>query len=221
MIQFNLLPDVKIEYLQAQQKKQVITLVSVLVTSVSVAIFMILLLSVKVVQQKSISDLSKDITIQSQTLKSNTNLSKILTIQNQLTQLTSLHEKKAAAGRLFTYIGQVTPSNVTISNLELDLATSKVVLTGSAPSLDAINTYVDTLKFTKYTIDDAVATERAFKGVVVSSFTRETGVTRYTITTNIEPILFENTKSTKLTVPSIVTTRSTTERPSALFKGEK
>ncbi|HEY1063867.1 MAG TPA: hypothetical protein VGE30_01055, partial [Candidatus Saccharimonadales bacterium] len=109
MIQFNLLPDVKLEYMKAERTKRMVIAISTVVTIVSIAILVVLLLVVLVFQKKYMSDLSSDITGYSNDLKATPDLDKILTVQNQLDSLTGLHEKKPDTTRVFTYIEEVTP----------------------------------------------------------------------------------------------------------------
>ena len=92
MIQFNLLPDVKIKYIKTQRTKRMVILVSLLVSAASLALVTIMFVSVQVIQKKSLNDLSKDIVAETKQLQDVQDLDKILTIQNQLTALPALHD---------------------------------------------------------------------------------------------------------------------------------
>src|SRR4051812_46628586 len=109
MIQFNLLPNVKLEYVKTQHTKRLLTMLSLVAGMAGIAILLVAIVSVNVVQKKSLSDLDSDIAKYSTQLKSVKDLDKILTVQNQLSTLTSLHDDKPVASRLFSYISQVTP----------------------------------------------------------------------------------------------------------------
>lgn len=219
IIQFNLLPDIKQQYLKAQRQKHMVTFIATLATLVAVGIFVVLLLVVQVWQKKSISDLNGDIKKYSNQLSSTDDFNKILTVQNQLTSMTALHDKKAVASRMFEYTTQLTPSAATISKLSLDFDQSTVSISGSADSLATVNTYVDTLKFTKFTTNgDTQQSGNAFSAVVLSAFGRTATDTTYTITAKFDPVIFSEAQSATLTVPKITTTRSATEQPSDLFK---
>ena len=139
-IQFNLLPDIKQQYLKAQRQKHMVTFIATLATVAAVAIFVILLLVVQVWQKKSISDLNGDIKKYSNQLSSTDDFNKILTVQNQLTSMTALHDKKAVASRMFDYTTQITPQSATISKLNLDFDQNTISITGSADSLATVNT---------------------------------------------------------------------------------
>jgi len=219
MIQFNLLPDVKLEYIKTQRTKHLVTSISFLASAAAVAVLIVLVLTVDVWQHKSISDLSGDIKVASNKLTSTPDLDKILTVQNQLNALDGLHDDKAAAGRLFGYLSQVTPDEATISDLKVDYTGYTMTITGNAPSLDVINTFTDSLKFTKYQADGSSDKQAAFSDVVLSTFGRSPEGATYTIDLTFDPIIFSNTDSVKLLVPNIVTTRSVIEQPSVLFEG--
>ena len=69
-IQFNLLPDIKVQYLKAKRQKHLVVLASVSASLIAVAVFVILLTTVFVLQKKNISDLDKDIKSSSGQLQS-------------------------------------------------------------------------------------------------------------------------------------------------------
>lgn len=218
MIQFNLLPDVKLQYIKTERTKHLVTTVSLLASAAAVFIFVVLFLTVKVWQEKTINDLSKNIQTASAELQATPDLNKILTVQNQLGKLTSLHDTKFAAKRLFGYLSQVTPTDATISDISADLTLQTLTITGNAPSLDDVNIFTDALKFTKFQEQGQSEKSTAFSNVVLSSFGRSGDGATYTITLNYDPAIFDNTKSVKLLVPNIVTTRSVIEQPSVLFE---
>jgi Tfp pilus assembly protein PilN len=191
IIQFNLLPDVKIEYLKANRQKHIVVLISLVVALLAAVALIILLSIVFVVQKKSISDLSKDIKVASEELRETPELTKILTVQNQLKALPELHAEKPVVTRLFGYLAQATPANATNSRVFSDFAQNIMTLTGTADSLETINKYIDALKGTAYTTAEERETEKqAFSNVVLSSFGRDTQSATYTITFEFDPVIF-------------------------------
>lgn len=219
MIQFNLLPDIKIQYLRARRQKQMVVLVSVITTIACVAVLIVLVSVVFVLQKKNLSDLGKDITAASQELKSTPDLTKMLTVQNQLKALPGLHQDKPAANRIFGYLTQSTPEKASISRYNVDFETLTMTISGSANNLVTVNTFVDTLKFTTYHTKNAASDEKkAFSSVVLSSFGRDSKGASYTITFTFDPVIFSQAEEVTLTVPNKITTRSQTEQPSALFQ---
>lgn len=223
MIQLNLLPDVKMEYIKAERSRRLILSVSFIVAVASVAL-LLLLLSVEGLQKKHLSDLTKDITANSKKLQDEPQITKILTVQNQLEALTALHAQEPAAGRLFDYLNQVTPANVSITDLKVDFNANTMSITGTSDTLANVNKYVDTLKYTTFTTGDNSSPQPAFNNVVLSSFSLDSGqqdpsqAAKYTITLSYDPTIFDITQDVKLEVPSVTTTRLTISQPSDLFK---
>lgn len=220
MIQFNLLPDVKLEYIKAARTRRIVMGVSIVVTVVSVLLFVSLFSTVHFVQKKSSQDLSKDIAAASDKLKDIPDLDRILTVQNQLNSIPSLNSQKPATERLFGFVTVTTPKDVAINKLNVDFEQHLITVTGTAGSIDKVNTYVDTLKFTKYklTDDESAGQKLAFSNVVLSTFSRDKTTTTYTIDLNFDPAIFDATLKPQLVVPSIVTTRSALEQPTDLFQ---
>ncbi len=218
MIQFNLLPDVKLQYIKTRRTKRLVTTISLLSAAVAITMLAVLFLSVQVVQKKHLQDLSNDINGEVAKLKQTENLDKILTIQNQLASLPDLHSKKTVTSRLLNYIQQVTPASpaVYISKLELDFSTNTLVITGSSDTFATANRYADTLKFASF----KTATKEDGKPFsdVVTTLTKDESKSSFTITTIIDPLLFAYTESPTLTVPNIISTRSVTESPASVFK---
>jgi hypothetical protein len=219
MVQFNLLPDIKIQYIKARRQKHLVVLISMVTIIASLVALAILITFVFVVQKKSISDLSRDINTAGQELSSTPDLTKMLTVQNQLRALPELHGDKAMASKLFDYISQSTPAAASISRLNVDFALQTMSISGSAETLEVINVFADTLKFTTYHTESAPKDEKqAFSSVVLSSFGRDSQGAAYTITLSFDPAIFSEAEEIKLTVPNKVTTRSQTEQPAALFQ---
>jgi Na+-transporting methylmalonyl-CoA/oxaloacetate decarboxylase gamma subunit len=225
MVQLNLLPDVKLEYIKAQRSRRLMLSISILVTGIAVVVLVLLLL-VDVAQRKHLSDLSRDISSESSTLQQKPDINKILTVQNQLEGLTALHAGKPAASRLFdSYLNQVTPGAASINTFHIDFIAQTVSITGTADALSTINKYVDTLKFTTYTTADKSTATNAFSNIVLSSFGVSSGkevdksqAATYTITLAYDKTIFDITKDVKLAVPNLITTRSELDQPGDLFK---
>ena len=152
MVQFNLLPDIKLEFVKARRMKYLLSFVSVIVGGVAITVFLFAFFFVNVVQKKSLSDLQTDITKYSNDLKSEKNLDKILTVQNQLGAVTTLHKTKPVASRLFGYLTQVTPEQASLTKLTVDFTQNTMAIGGKAPTLDSVSMYTDALKATKYRV---------------------------------------------------------------------
>jgi hypothetical protein len=222
-IQFNLLPDIKIQYLKAKRQKHLVMLGSIAAIIVALAVFVTLITVVYGLQKKNIKDLNTDITAASNELKATKDLNKILTVQNQLRVLPTLHDQKVVSSRLYEYLSQVTPVDASIAKLNIDFELSTMTIAGTVtnvPStLSVVNTYVDTLKFTDYTTKNVKQAKRAFSDVVLASFTKDATSTSYNITLKFDPLIFNGTEDVELKVPQIISTRSEVDKPTALFQG--
>lgn len=232
MIQFNLLPDVKLEYIKARRTKRTVMMASVLVGAASLTIFVLLFMVVNVVQKEHLSNLDKDITKSKNELKAKPDLAKILTIQNQLSSLPDLHKKKPVASRTLGYVQQLTPQNASISTLTVNFTDQTMKIEGSADSLATVNTFADTLKFTNFTVTDSENkvsdSKLAFSEVVLANFAVANGTSKdknkavtYNITLKFDPAIFSgDNDKVDLQVAKKITTRSETEKPSAVFQAK-
>lgn len=228
MIQLNLLPDVKLEYIKAQRSRRLIFSISAIVTIAAIGL-LILLLSISALQKKHINDLSADIKEGSAELKGKPQIDRVLTVQNQLDRLTELHTQKPAAGKVFTYLDQVVPAQVNISSLNVDFEAQKITIDGGADTLSNVNKFIDTLKFTGYKIDGKTADTKAFKDIVLTSFnlnTQQDGQSQassspaiYSIELSFDPVIFETTQNVQLEVPNQRSTRSALPDSPDLFQG--
>ena len=218
MIQFNLLPDVKIAYIKAQRMKRMVTMVSILVTGVSLFILVSLFLLINVAQKQHLQHLSDDIADKNKQLLSTPDINKILTVQNQLESLDQAHDKKPVASRLGGYIEKLTPNNISIAKLEVKFVDNTMEISGKTDQLVNINKFVDTIKFTKYKVKGDDTEKDAFSNVVLDSFTKTDAGITYTIKLNFDPIIFDTHNDVTINVPNITTNRSATEKPSALFQ---
>jgi Tfp pilus assembly protein PilN len=229
MIQFNLLPDVKIQFIKAQRFRRFVMMISIATAAVAIAILIVLTFYVNVVQKKTVKNLTADITKYSNQIKNTKDLDKILTIQNQLKSLNTLHDQKPDTSKLFGYIAQITPASVFLNSLRVDLTGHTLTISGKTDSLSTINKFVDTLKFTTYNVvdkSDKSATDNAtdvpqtkvFSSTVLSSFSKALTGSNFSINTNFDAVIFDSKQEIKFTVPNIITTRSETEKPAALFQ---
>jgi len=223
-VQFNLLPDVKLEYNRQQRTKRLVYLVSGLAVAITLILFVVSFASVNILQKKLLSDANGDINNYSKKLKDIPNLDKVLTIQNQLNSLPGLHQKKHVVSRLFDYLPQVMPANVHIGKLNMDTSANTITIIGTADTVESVNKFVDTLKFTSFIIGQDQSTSKpAFLNVVLTKIDRNDKVASYTVDTGFDPALFDASQNVTLVVPNETTTRSILNTPdtnSLLFNGQ-
>ncbi len=216
MIQFNLLPDIKLEYLKAERNRRIVISVSALVT-IAAVLLVAGLFSYTQVQKSQINKLNSDIKHQGSVLSSQANINSILTIQNQIQTLTSLHEQEPNVTNLSTYLYQIIPITTSLSSLAVDFNADTMIMSGNADSLVTINQLVDSLKFATYSIKGVAGSKPAFSNVVLADFGLTNNVASFTINLSFDPTLFNNTETVTLNVPSKVTTRSQIDQPITLF----
>ncbi len=215
MIQLNLLPDIKVAFIKAKRLKRMVMVVSVLAVGISVTL-LVVMFSLTSLQKKHIGDIDKDIKKTDQDLRDTPDLAKILTIQNQLNSLPTLYDKRPVTTRVFDYIEQTTPKIIGITDMTVDFEATTFSIEGKTNTLESVNQYVDTLKFTNYTVKDTEGITKAFTDVVLKTFSRDSkDGAKFTITLKYNPDIFDSNKVVTLVVPSAVTTRSETELPSS------
>lgn len=211
MIQFNLLPNVKQDFIKARRAKRFVLLIAMGASGIALGVLIMLFLAVNVLQRQHLSNLNKDIERDSETLESREDINKILTVQNQLKSLPALHDAKPATTRLGPYLQQIVPSKVSVAKMDIDFSLNTLTFSGSADSLETVNRFVDTLKFTESEADGNKTP--AFAEVVLSSFSRADQGANYQINLKFDPAIFDHNKQVALVVPSIISSRSETEKP--------
>lgn len=171
MIQINLLPDVKREYLKAQQTKHVVTVASILLTLIAVGLALALLAYVQIVQPRHLKNIQSDIDSGISELKNTENAVKIVTTQGVLEQIPSLQDKKLITSHIFKYLTEFTPRDVSYSEVQLDLNTNILTLSGQTTTLERANVLANNLKSAKftYTRNDSEETITPFSNIVFTS----------------------------------------------------
>lgn len=229
MIQLNLLPDLKKEFIKAQKSKSVIIGASIMVTLGAIGISALLFVYVTFVQQVQINWATDEINKKSNELKNIPDINKYLTIQNQLGKLPELHEGKGAYSRLFGFmniLNPAAPNNVSLASLQLVTEETSIIFTGNTTNFETFNIFVDTLKNAEISYKENGAaeakTEKMFDVVMVqSSGLSKSGnqtVVAFTVQAAYKESVFDvrNTEAT-VKVPNITTTGSVTEAPKPLF----
>jgi hypothetical protein len=234
-LQFNLLPNVKQEYLKTKRTKRTVITAAMAASSVALFILLLMITTVYIVNKKQLSDANKDIDTYTKQLKAIPSLDKILTVQNQLKSVASLHQSKHITSRISDYLPQVTPTTACLGKVTIDLVNNTMVMEGTADSLKTINTYIDTLKFTTYALSGQDTKQKAFPSVVESQFGisaslgnnknvcgGKPAIASYQLAVQYDPALFAGSQTVKLNVPAgLSTTRSVIDDPSnVLFNGD-
>jgi len=229
-VQFNLLPDVKLDYAKAQASRGKTASLAFLASAIALGLLVVLVVFVDVVQKKQLNDATNQVNSATSQLQAVPNLSKVLTVQNQLQTLSTLHANKHVTSRIFGYLVQLTPSAASLGQLTLDTTTNALTISGTANSQQTVNTFIDTLKFAQYQVGSSGTLTTAFPSVTESGFSIGAGNVSYSLTIQYDPQIFSNALkdaqgnlvAPTLVVKSQTTTRSVLEDPgSSLFNGQK
>lgn len=227
MIQLNLLPDLKKEYIKAQKTKGVVISTSILVTIGALGLSALLFIYVTFLQQVQMNLATDDIKQKHNQLQDIDDINKYLTLQAQLASLPQLHDQKGSYSRLFDFLGVINPgapNNVSLTNLQLVTDQKSIMFTGTTASFETLNVFVDTLKNAdvEYKADGQGDTikEKMFTQVLIQS----SGLARvggnnavsFTVKTVYGDNVFKVTNTdVKAVVPNITTTQSVIQAPQA------
>ena len=218
MIQVNLIPDLKAEFLKAQRTKRFVMGISFLVSAGFIAVLIVMYLYVNVWQQSHTNSLNADIQSLSAQYQNIEDLDKIITVQNQLSSLPGLHADKPLVSRLVTYLSVLTPEGVTYQGVDLRFEDSTVELLGSAPTTADVNVIANTVKNAVYTVGETPEGEEpderlAFSNVVLETLSRDLDVSSFSIRFEFDETIFTEKEEVVLSVPVIDSTNSELNRP--------
>lgn len=155
MIEINLIPDIKQEYLKSQRMRARVVVFSITICLVSIAV--VVLLAVYMGAQAVRGALAdSDIKDQYQKLtQNNPDLGKLVTLQNQLIVVSNLNDKKPMTSRVFDLLLVTNPSepnNVRITTALLDPRKRTLTLDAAADQgFNAADVFKKTLLNTKVT----------------------------------------------------------------------
>ncbi len=233
MIQINLIPDIKQEYLRAQRTRNMAISASIIagIAAVGLVVFLGLILGGQYVLDTQAKSKTKS---EYQKLASVEDLSEILTIQNQLSVLPDQHAMSTRDSRLFAVIDAVnpaSPNDVTFSSVKLDPASNSVTLEGSAkggyPAVEALKKTIEATKF-EYTAkgesqanSEPLASSVGIESTSLGEDNSGAKVLRFTISFEYSQDLFVNTVTNARIVSPIKkvdVTDSKTRIPESLFQ---
>ena len=158
MIELNLLPDVKQEFVRAQRLSRKITIIMIITSIAAVGIVIFFAFTVYIVQAATNGLLDTSIKDRSEKLQKTDNLARNLTIQNQLSTLPELHDQKQVYARLFDYLptlNPAAPNTVKISKLDINSEEGTIIVEGYAKDYKAVATFKDTLSNAELIYTDA------------------------------------------------------------------
>lgn len=229
MIQLNLLPDLKKEFINAQKTKNLVISVAAMVTAGALGLSALFFVYVTFLQQVQINLATDDIKRKEGQLREIKDIDKYLTVQNQLRSLPGLHDTKGSYVRLFDFLGVINPgapNNATLTNLQVVTADKSILFTGTTASFESLNIFVDTLKNAQVSLKvdgqgDAQNVKMFDQVLVQSSALAQTNsqkVVTFTIRALYPDSVFDvRNTDVKASVPNITTTPSVTQTPNPIF----
>lgn len=227
MVQLNLLPDVKKEFIHAERMKGKVIGISIMVTIGAVGLSIALAILVYAVQPGYISVKSGEIKSKSEELRSVEDIDKYLTIQNQLVALPELHDGKPIYSQLLEYLkvlNPAPPNNVRLSSLQVDNENKKILFNGTASGFEAFAVFQDTLSNAELVYgseeDGGVTKTKLFAegGVKIQNQSLSNALGRQELIFSVEAVYGDMAFSPtivdpKIEIPSIQTTQSITGTP--------
>lgn len=200
MIQINLLPDVKQEYLRTQQIKHAVIVIAVLVSIVSLGIAALLFIYVQVVQPQYQKAVQNDIDQGIEELKNKPDAQRLVTVQGVLEQISSVKDQQQVLSRTFAYLREFTPRNVSYTRINVALDTNTITLAGGAESYEQAHILANHLKSAQMTYrqNDAEQTITPYANVVFANLSKAEEATdsrpvTFEISFQFDPILFNPT----------------------------
>jgi Tfp pilus assembly protein PilN len=207
MIQINLVPDIKQEFLKAQNNKRVVITLSMLVSGSFIAIVILLWSYVTVVQGTHTKNLDNHIAELLAQYQSPDNISKVLTVNGQLSALPALHQQKPAMTRLANYLAKLIPNDITIDNIDIDITNGTIGIKGLGKQTVSVEKFITSLKNAVYYINpgdsgEAITAQRVFNNTKLSSFgTTEEDEATFEVSTSFDSTIFNNAIDIILTIP--------------------
>ncbi len=220
MVQLNLLPDIKLQYIKTKRTKRMVIGISLVVIVASIALFLLMFSFVNIAQKGHISRLDKETSASISKIQNTPGINEILTIQNQLSVVNPAHEAKPATERVLPFINQFIPPGSKITNIQIDFTANTLSVSGTSPDIQTVNKIIDSFKFatfvTKSSPDDK--SRHPFTDVVSSGLSVSNAAeSPFSINMTFDKSIFVNTDEATIHIPGICSTRSCTEKPESLF----
>lgn len=232
MIELNLLPDVKREFVQAQRTRRKMIALMILISIIAAGLVVALAIYVYGVQLARNAILDGNIENNATTLSEIEDIDNYLTIQNQLSVLPELHEEKHEFDRLLDFLPMLNPAppnNIRISQLSVDAAEGTISLNAQARDYQAVTVFENTLENAELVFErnDTDAEERALFAETIEMSEVGLGedasgnrIVTFTATVYYNPETFSRSiSSVRLAIPERTTTQSAQGVPQVFGRG--
>ena len=246
MLQINLLPDVKKEFLHAQKQRNFVISICIVVSLIAGGATSVLglVLGGQAIQKALVTQNIKTSQAEITKLQSDGQLNEYLTVQNQLRQIGSLKSEQKIYSRVMDYLKQLNPAapnNVSLDSIEVALATANsgtststtttstsggkvtVKISGNTTNYKTLSVFETTLAQTDISYSNGsntdIKTEKLFSSVTnnSSSLSQAKGID-FAITVECAQAAFDyNSADIKLTIPNESTSDSDRNAPKNVF----
>ena len=177
MIQLNLLPDIKKEFIHSQRVRTRVITISIFGMIGAFAIVALAAFYVYVMQQMVlIPSINGEIAKNKKTLQAVPDTAKYLTVQNQLKALPGLHQQKTVYSRTMDILPVLNPSapnSINLTTLNVNEEAKSLVFTGKTQSFESLASFKDTLVYAMvgYRTDptQTPVSERLFSAVSIEN----------------------------------------------------
>lgn len=224
MIQINLLPDVKKEFIKAQRTRNNVITGAMFTMAGSVGLVIVLAIVTYGGQAFAISQITNSIKNKESELKSVKDINKYLTVQNQLAHLSPLHDDKLIYSRMMDFLPSLNPSapnTIQLDEMTIDSEDGTITFKGIAPSAQSFNTYKDTLVNADLAYSVASGekqSEKLFDDIAIEQSTlgrvRNQTVLTFTVVATYNPNAFaRSSQEVIITIPNMPTTHSIRSAP--------
>lgn len=154
MIEINLIPDVKQEFIRAQRVRTAVISIAIIVTIIAAGVVVLLALYVFGGQQLRQLTADNKIEKQNKTLQDVSDINNVLTIQNQLSKLSEMHNNKHIDSRMLDVLASIVPqapNEVAVSKIAVDSAEGTITIDAQAnngyPALEVFRKTIEATKF--------------------------------------------------------------------------
>ncbi len=230
MIQLNLLPDLKKDYLNSLRTRNRIVSLMIIVMMASVGVVVVAVGYTYGFQKWQLSEVNGNINKFRTALEKTPDINKYLTIQNQLAVLPSLHADKTIYSRLMDVLPALNPSaphSVSLSSVSVIEDGTAVSFSGQTPTFEALGVFKDTLAYAvlQYQTTDGggPVSENLFTDVVIESSGLAAQTEGRRVVFSIRALYNMNAFSTNIasigvTVPSLQSSQSADYPARSIFR---
>jgi hypothetical protein len=228
MIELNLLPDVKKEFIRAQRIRNTVISGAIIVSLVCGGLVALLAVFVYAGQGVIINNLKQQITENHTKLAGQQEINKYLAIQSQLAALDTAAGQRSVYGRVLDALpalNPAAPNNVTLYDFSINKADSSATMSGQAATFEVVNNFKNTLEKSALVYTDSTGKEfntplfpTVTSGVPALSEVNGKSIAAFNFTMTFAPEAFDPSNSNiKILVPKLVTSDSDQNAPKELF----